>query len=170
MVGNGKIKDCNKNIVTIVQKLLETTSDNLCWETITRTCILTWLLDLEKCFLNVEKSWLYKERKAFVSAGLRTRICADAFGIHDKESLPCGFRKPCWGSAEHPCTQSLAEDRKYLASAQSEGWRRNVSMLLTFIKAHKFKTFNGLFPFKQLRGLLKVTISPQIPYTTFIHK
>lgn len=61
--------------------------------------------------------WLDKGRKVLVSVW----ESGSAFWIHDKENLPCDFRKPCWGSSEHPCTQSLVEDWKYLVSARSEG-------------------------------------------------
>lgn len=63
MPRNGKIEDCNKNIATVVQKLFGTTSDNLCIENITRTHILTCLLDLEKSLFDLEKADFIKREK-----------------------------------------------------------------------------------------------------------
>lgn len=42
-------------------------------------------------------------------------------------------------------------------------------MPFNFMEAGKFKTWNGLFPFKQLRqGWVKSTFTPYMPYTIFI--
>lgn len=91
---------------------------------ITRTCMeygvcmFTCFLDVENCLFDLGNTELIKGEKHKWGMVWES---GSGFWIHDKESLPCDFRKPCWGSSEHPCTESLVEDRKYLVSAQSEG-------------------------------------------------
>lgn len=163
-----KIKDCNQNIATVVQKPFETTSDNLCIENITTTPILTCLLDLENSLFGLEKAASQREKS--ISEYWFENQCWCLLNSWQGEP-PLWFQETLLRKLWASFTWSLVEDRKCLASAQSEGGRRNLSMAFTFIRAGKFKTWNGLFPFKQLsRGLLKVTISPHMPYTTFIHK
>lgn len=65
MLRKRKIKHCNKNIATIVQKYFGKTSDNLCIEDIIRTYILTCLLVLEKSFFDLEKADFLQEEKYY---------------------------------------------------------------------------------------------------------